>query len=114
MSGCVCPGDTLPYECTAMGFGATIWTGSALHCPSVNNDIVLIHTRFNESGQYFSCNAGAIVARILSIEGNNFTSELIVTVTPATAGKTIACVSDNGTRTKQIFTSTIPTVTGLS
>ena len=110
MNGCVCPGDTLTYECTAMGLGSTIWTGSALHC--TNDEIVLIHTRFlyNESGILTSCNNGAIVARILSVEDNNYTSQLNVTITPDTAGETIECASDDGIRSKYHFSSTIPEI----
>ena len=115
-SGCVCPGDTLTYECTVMGFGATIWTGSALHCLNSGNALTLLHTLFlyNGSSRLKYCNKGAIVARMLSVEGNNYTSQLNVTVTPDTAGKIIECGSDNGTQYKRLFTWTIPTITGLS
>ena len=115
MNGCVCPGDTLIYECTAMGVSAsTIWTGSALDCVLSNDDIVLLHRRFLYSGSSGTCNNGAIVARGLSIEGNNYTSQLSVIVTPDTAGKTIVCASDNGIYTKYLFSSIVPVVTGLS
>ena len=55
------------------------------------------------------------MARSLSIDGNNYTSQLNITVTPDTAGKTIEteCGSDNGTQYKRLFTWTIPPVTGL-
>ena len=88
--------------------GTTIWSGSA----SKYCEISLIHIRFG-TGAYGTCNNGAIVARSLSVEGNNYTSYLNVTVTPDTAGKTIECASDNGTYIKSLFTSTIPIVTGL-
>ena len=109
MSGCVCPGDTLTYECTVMGEVATIWTGSALHCTSTNNEIVLLHSRFG-NGQLNSCRYGAIVASSLSVEDNNYTSQLNVTVTPDIAGKTIECASDNGTRRKYHFSSITPEI----
>ena len=54
------------------------------------------------------------MARSLSVDGNNYTSQLNITVTPDTAGKTIECGSDNGTHYKRLFTWTIPTVIGLS
>jgi hypothetical protein len=102
------------YECTATATegGSTIWTSSAFnHCN--NEEIILLHNRFNNTiGIYAMCNNGAIVGRSLSVEGNNYTSQLNVTVTPDTAGKTIECASDNGTVIKPRFTSTIPTVTG--
>ena len=60
------------------------------------------------------CDNGAIVTKMLSVEGNSYTSQLNVTVTPDTAGKTIACGSDNGTDYERLFPWTIPTVIGLS
>ena len=116
MNGCVDPGDTLTYECTVMGGVATIWAGSASDCPLSGNEIVLLHNRFVHSEISVSCNNGSIVARGLYVdhENNNYTSQLNVTVTPGTVGKTIICKSDNGTHTKYLSSWTIPTVTGLS
>ena len=113
-SGCVCPGDTLSYECTIIGTetGATIWTGSALNDCSTN-EIVLLHSYFN-TGTYqtMSCNNGAIVARILSVEGNNYISQLNITVTPHTAGKKVVCLHYNLTHEMLIFSSIIPKIIG--
>ena len=112
-SGCVCPGDTLSYECTATAMerrGATIWTGSAFnYCDS--NEIILLHYRF-DTGTNGMCNNGAIVGRSLSVEGNNYTSQLNVTITPDTVGKNIVCLHDNGLYEILIFTSIIPAITG--
>ena len=56
-----------------------------------------------------------IVARTLSAEGNNYTSQLNVTITPDTAGSTIECSNYDQTGTEYYrFTSKIPTATGLS
>ena len=98
-----------------MGGLATIWIGSALDCPSANDEIVSLHSRFlyNESVDHY-CNNGAIVARSLSVEGNNYTSQLTVTVTPDTAGKAIKCAGDNGESNTLFFSSIIPAITGLS
>ena len=52
------------------------------------------------------------MARSLSVEGNNYTSQLNVTITPETAGKTVECRSDNGTQDTLSFSRVIPTVTG--
>ena len=55
------------------------------------------------------------MARILSGENNNYTSQLKVTITPDTAGSTIECVNYDESGTEYYrFTSTIPTITGLS
>ena len=43
------------------------------------------------------CNDGAIVARSLGVEGNNYTSQLIVNVTSDMNNKTITCFYDDGT-----------------
>ena len=115
-SGCVCPGDTLSYECTVTGMlsAVTIWSGSALN-NCIFNEIVLLHNHFNTGTYNRICsNNGAIVVRGLSVEGNIYTSQLNITVTPDIAEKTIECGSDNGTHYKRLYTWTIPPVTGLS
>ena len=114
MNECVCPGDTLTYECTAMGGGSTVWTGTAFNCPANNNELILIHYRFLLiKGTSATCNNGAIVARSLSVEGNNnYTSQLNVTVTPDIAAKNIKCLYDNGSTEATLFSWVIP-ITGL-
>jgi hypothetical protein len=93
---CVCPGDKLTYECTIQGetTGATIWKGNALSgCQQ--NAILLQHHQFTPTGgSAGTCNNGAIVGQSLGIQGNNYTSQLNVTITPETAGKTITCAYD--------------------
>ena len=95
-----------------MGEVATLWTGSAFECPHAYNRIVLLHNRFmyNETGY---CNNGAFVARSVSVEGNYYTSQFSVIVTPEIAGKTIECFSDHGLWTQYIFSSVVPTIIGL-
>ena len=110
-SGCACLGDTLTYKCTVVGGVSTVWTGTAFHCATWNNEIVLLHSRFNY--QYRTRNNGSILARGISTEGNNYTSQLNVTVTPDTAGKTVMCLGDNGRESTIHLSLTIPT-TGLS
>ena len=108
-SGCVCPGDTLTYECTVEGYGVTIWTGTALDCPY---HIALRHSQFSSTyGVFATCNNGAIVARSLSVEGNNYTSQLNVTFNSNTAGKTIMCLHDSYMFTTSVHLSTVlPTI----
>jgi hypothetical protein len=93
--------------------GATIWTGSAFNNCFYYNEIALLHHRFNTVTSVM-CNNGAIVGRGLSVEGNNYTSQLNVTVTPDTAGETLECIDDNGRDAILIFSSIIPNITGLS
>ena len=111
-NGCVCPGEILTYECTAMGGVSTVWTGSAFNGPRC--EIVLLHSRFLNQGTNVICKkvATCIVARNLSAEGNNYTSQLNVTVTPDTAGMTVECTSDSGINEILISSFVIPP-TGL-
>ena len=62
-------------------------------CPF--GEILLLHYRFPSA--VVECNNGAIVARSLSVEGNNYTSQLNVTVTSDIAGTTVECGYDNST-----------------
>ena len=93
---CVCPGDQLTYRCTVQGSntGGTLWTGTAFSgCQQ--NAIFLQHHQFTpEGGPTGRCNNGAIVGRSLDEQGNNYTSQLTVIITPETAGKTIVCAYD--------------------
>ena len=90
---------------------ATIWSGSAFNCVSRSNEITLLPSHY---GTYDAiCNNGDIVGRSLSGEGNNYTSQLNITVTPDTAGKTVVCVSSNEITVTPIFSTVIPTITGL-
>ena len=107
-SRCLCPGDTISYECTITGteVGSTVWTGTAFN----DAEIVLLHSRFHQGTSETYRNS--IVAKSLSVEGNNYTSQLNVTVTPDTAGKTIECIYDNGSHEIFIFSTIIPIITG--
>ena len=57
-------------------------------------------------------NNGAIVGQSLDIQGNNYTSQLNVIITPETAGKTIVCAYDplTGQNITSKFSTRIPTV----
>ena len=107
--GCTCPGDTLTYTCTVRGGLAdfTVWTGTGLDC-----EIVLLHIRF-ANGVSATCNNGAIVARSLSVVGNNYTSQLNVTLNSETTRKTIECLYDNGMTNTLVLSLMLPT-SGLS
>ena len=96
-SECDCLDRTLTYECTVMGDpgGATVWTGTALNCPS--DEIVLLHRRFTESdpdGVTRSCNNGVTVVQSLTVQDNLYTSQLNVTIVPNVTGKSIMCFYD--------------------
>ena len=73
--------------------GATVWTESALNCPS--DEITLLHQRFTQSGGTIrSCNNGATVVQSLYVKNDLYTSQLNVTASHNVVGKTIMCVYD--------------------
>ena len=93
---CACPGDNLIYRCTVYGDvnGATIWNGTAFNGCALD-EILLLHRHFTPTeGPTGICNNRDIVGQSLGIQGNNYTSQLNVTITPSTAGKTITCAYD--------------------
>ena len=87
-AGCVCPGDTLVFECSVMGGAATIWKGTIFNC--VSNEILLRHTRFTD-GISGECNDGAILAQSIGGTGNYYTSQLNVTVTFEMNNQIVEC-----------------------
>jgi hypothetical protein len=111
---CVCPGDKLTYRCIVQGSanGATIWNGTAFSgCPQ--DEILLRHGDFISTGGLTgTCNNGAIVGQSLGVQGNNYTSQLNVTITPETIGKTITCAYNTLTsdQTRDIikFSTVVP------
>ena len=88
--------------------GATVWRGTAFDCSLY--EITLLHSRFAD-GTFGVCNDGDIVARSLSVEGNNYTSQLSVNVTSNIAGKTIDCVDDDTSNTTIRLSTVTPTYT---
>ena len=70
----------------------TVWQGGAFDC----DEITLLHSRFtSQEGAYGECNDGAIFAKSLRVEGDLYTSQLIVTFSAATTGKNITCIHEN-------------------
>ena len=72
---------------------STVWRGSAFDCR--NNDISLIHSRFESGTATGECNNGSIVGQSIKVEGNCYTSQLNITVSSDMIGKNIDCVHDN-------------------
>ena len=101
---CVCPGDTLTYECTVVGDrgGITVWMGDFFRCPNGKKEIGLLHSDFTngQAGGVYNtqtCNDGNVVGRIIRVENGVFTSQLNVTLTSDIIGRSIECAYDNGT-----------------
>ena len=82
------------FNCTVVGGGTTLWTGTAFDCAAANIDEILLrHNNFNGSdGAFGECNNGDIVGRSVQVEGNCYTSQLIVTVSAGLNNKSVRCV----------------------
>lgn len=106
--GCICPGDTIKFECTVMGTSATIWSGSAFDC--LARGIILRHSTFSR-GASGDRNDGAIVATSIGVINNNYTSQLSVTVSQEMDNKTVECVQHSNPL-QVVGSSTIVLATG--
>ena len=86
-----------------------MFEGDLLNCTNADDDIPLLHSRFN-NGTSGTCNNETILGYSLPVNdsGNCYTSLLCITVSPDMVGKTIRCVHDNGTRVKEIGNFSIP------
>ena len=105
-----CSGDLLTLQCSALGAGITVWEGSAiLECYGTNtNTISLSHSGYNLPDKPRRvCNNGAIVARAIGVDGNNYTSQLNVTVSAEVNNKTVECVHEFNFTTTALFSTVI-------
>ena len=83
--------------------GATIWTGTALNCPS--DEIVLFHQHFTKTelgGIVRTCNHGTTVAQSLYFRNNYYYSQLNVTITHDVMERTIMCAYDDMSSTNGV------------
>ena len=106
-TGCACAGDTLTYDCTAVGLGNTLWEGSVFVC--AGNSIVLLHTQYGGGGTSGVCNGGEVTARSIEVNNNCYTSRLSIRVSPSFNNKTIKCtyVSTMGIETIGLSSLTV-------
>ena len=82
------------YNCTVIGGGATLWSGTAFDCATNENDIILRHNEFNSSTSG-ECNQGDITAQSVRVQDNRFISQLNVTVSNELNNKTVKCSTTN-------------------
>ena len=100
---CLCPGDNLRFECTIVGKGTTLWTGSAfMTC----DYIALLHSRFTQ-GTSGTCNSGSLIGRSVGVESGCYTSQLNITISRELDESSIECVHDNGTQLLTVGTSKV-------
>ena len=103
----ICTGGTLVYECTAVGIGNTVWSGSAFS-QCAGNSIILSHSSFATSGTTGSCNSGEIVGYSVGVVGSSsYTSRLNVTVRESIIDHTVRCLYNDGARDIEIGEKTI-------
>ena len=103
---CLCPGDSLTYQCTVMGEpgGITVWMGSAFNCTS--HDIQLFHSDYQSTeGAHGDCGdivGHSVRTNIHTTNGVNstavihYTSQVTVPINSETMGRIIECIYDDG------------------
>ena len=120
LSDCVCPGHELRLECTVVGAGFTVWTGSSFDC--YYNEIILFNSRF-QSGTSQECNNGnngKIIGRSINTtsdsDGIKYISQLIIQLDEngTLEGRTVECIYDDGCVTKVIGMHTINYTRGIN
>ena len=83
----------LTFNCTTVGFGTTLWNGTAFNCQNKGRQIILLNSVFSsgDTGSSGTCGDN-VVARGINVDGNCHTSQLNVTVTSAELNQTsIVC-----------------------
>ena len=122
MEECICPGQSLTYECTVMGEleGMTVWSGSVFDNYCISCEISLFHRNFDSTeGSFGEC--GEIMGRSLRVNINEtdgfnsvgyLVSQVNVPVSSNTAGKNIECQYDDGNTYLPVGDMIIPAETG--
>lgn len=111
VSGNICPGDYLSFECTVYGETGTAWQANIVNCENGTLDEIILLHNLNYSTQIRICNNGTIVVQGIQFnaENNSYTSQLNITVTSDMAGKTIECSSSDSDTPIGSYTISFPT-----
>ena len=111
---CVCPGDTLTFQCTVIGKGSTVWQGSAFYCSESGGGLILRHHQFANGTLHKYCDGENVyvVARTIGVTDNSYISELSLIVSLEMTNKTVECVHDNGTHVNIVDTTAVSITTG--
>ena len=103
VSGCICPGREVLYQCTVCGPGATEFSGSLFNC--AGDKITLRHQAHSPTGE---CNGGAVTASIIDVfnTSNNdcYLSQLNISMSAGMNNKTITCLHVDGSNETVIGT----------
>ena len=98
--------------------GTTVWKGTAFSgCSYIDNEITLLHHRFNGSGETntsVQCSTGHItlIGQSVRVENNSYISQLEVVIKPGHDDmplKNVTCAHDDGTTVIDIDSMTINT-----
>lgn len=106
-SNCTCLGHYQIFECTAVGLGATIWTGSVFQDQCPDDELVLLHSEF-ENGVRKECGPNIIAQSMnVNVTDDSFTSHLKVLVTSNFADGTVQCIYRNQTSINNIGSESV-------
>lgn len=111
---CICPGQTLTFECRVIGTGVTVlhYQGSLINCEnSISGDILLLHSRYtNGTRGELKCNGGAIklVGRSVRVEDNCYISQLQMKFNDFFVESQVRCEYDNGIDSRLVANYSIP------
>ena len=109
---CACIGDRIIYNCTAVGGGTTIWSGTVLDCPLDGSVITLRHSQYASNQAFGFCNDGDISGRGIDVTNNCYTSQLSLTVRGSFANKTVHCILNSNEGIRTIGESLLSIVSG--
>ena len=101
VAGCLCPGETLTYQCAVPSGTATVWGGSAFNCPNASNAIILRHSQYTLGNSSGDCSNHDIHGQGVSAANSSFISILNVTVNSNYSyyeNKMIECIYSEGSR----------------
>ena len=107
---CTCEGSHQFYDCTVDRANSTVWRGTALNCPAINNEIVF---QYGAPGAVnTSCNEGAVSGYVIRANDSSYTSRLSIFITPALNGSRVSCFSDGSRGTVKVGSSDLTITTG--
>ena len=101
VAGCLCPGETVTYQCSVPAGIATVWRGSAFNCPSTSNAVVLHHSQYTSGNSSGECNGHDIHGQSVSAANSTYVSILNVIVNSSYSyyqNKMIECVYSDGSQ----------------